>query len=55
MNYAEVTQLLKDDSGRINGVKIKDKIKNSEFKIKGNIVVNATGCFADQIRLMDNP
>ena len=47
VNYAEVTSLLKDDDGVIDGVVAHDLESDEELTIRGRIVVNATGPFAD--------
>jgi len=54
-NYVEVSDLLKDVNGKIIGVRATDKIKKKSFNIVGKIVVNATGCYADTLRLKDDP
>lgn len=53
LNYFEVKQLLKDDSGKIVGVKAKDLETNEIHEIEATSVVNATGPFADKILEMD--
>lgn len=55
LNYFKVKGLLKDLNGRINGVAAEDVLTGTEFKIKGTLVINATGVFADEIIRMDNP
>lgn len=54
-NYTEVTQILKNDEGIINGVRIKDHCSGEEFDVKTKGVINATGPFCDRIRQMDDP
>ena len=54
LNYFKVTGLRKDRSGKINGVKATDISTGDEFKLKANLVVNATGVFADEVARMDN-
>lgn len=60
VNHMEVTGLTKDDSGMINGARVKDLIseKNgkaaNEFGIRAKGVINATGPFSDSIRKMDD-
>jgi glycerol-3-phosphate dehydrogenase len=55
LNYCKVTELLKSDSGKISGVKALDEVSGAVMNIKGKIVINATGVFADSISRMDNP
>jgi glycerol-3-phosphate dehydrogenase len=54
LNYFKVTSLLKDERGKINGVKASDIASVEEFGFKANLVINATGIFADEIARMDN-
>ena len=54
LNYFKVTCLLKDERGKINGVKASDIASGEEFDFKANLVINATGIFADEIARMDN-
>ena len=54
-NYAEVTGFSKDDSGKINGVIIKDRMdSDKQFKVNGKVVINCAGPFADESRLKAN-
>ncbi|TAL66979.1 MAG: glycerol-3-phosphate dehydrogenase/oxidase [Bacteroidetes bacterium] len=55
LNYFKVTGLLKDDSGKIIGVKATDIASGEEFRLKAGLVINATGVFADDVARMDNP
>jgi glycerol-3-phosphate dehydrogenase len=55
LNYFRVESLLKDEKGLITGVKAKDMESGSEYNIMSNLVINATGVFADEIHRMDNP
>jgi glycerol-3-phosphate dehydrogenase len=55
LNYFKVTGLLKDFDGKINGVIAKDAETGHEFRIKANLVINATGVFADEVTRMDDP
>ena len=58
--YTEVTGLLKDDSGRVCGATVKDRIaerngQNTEdIPVRAKCVVNCTGPFTDSIRKMDD-
>lgn len=55
LNYVKVVGLLKDEKGKIIGVKAKEMLSGDEFTLKANLVVNATGVFADEVARMDNP
>lgn len=54
LNYVKVTGLLKDGSGKINGVTAKELVSGDEFSLKATLVINATGVFADSINIMDD-
>jgi len=49
-NYVEVKELIKNNEGKITGVKGFDKLAKKQFDVKGKVVVNATGCWADNLR-----
>eukprot|EP00045_Choanoeca_perplexa_P007531 m.69223 g.69223 ORF g.69223 m.69223 type:complete len:593 (-) comp14109_c0_seq1:453-2231(-) len=53
LNHTEATQFLKDSNGRINGVQVKDLETGKTATISATAVVNATGCFTDQILDLD--
>ncbi|MEI6049151.1 MAG: glycerol-3-phosphate dehydrogenase/oxidase [Bacteroidota bacterium] len=55
LNYCKVTGLLKNENGKINGVSAKEIVSGDEFTLRANLVINATGVFADDISRMDNP
>jgi len=55
VNYAKVTNLLKDADGMVVGIVMVDQESGTEYIIKAKAVVNATGVFVDQINLMDEP
>ncbi|MDN6161516.1 MAG: glycerol-3-phosphate dehydrogenase/oxidase [Atopostipes sp.] len=48
VNYMEAVDYLYDDDMQIIGVKAKDEITGEEIKIHADVVVNATGHWADQ-------
>ncbi len=54
-NYCRVTGFIKDQEGKISGVKVKDVVSGNDFNVNAKMVVNATGVFADEIARMDNP
>ncbi|CAG8449937.1 6667_t:CDS:2 [Cetraspora pellucida] len=55
VNHVEVTRLLKDNDGKVNGARVRDNLSGDEWDIKAKGVINATGAFTDGIRSMDNP
>src|SRR5664279_5597500 len=55
LNYFQVTSLMKDSKGKINGLTAKDNVSGNEHILKAKLVINATGVFADSVARMDNP
>jgi len=55
LNAMAVVGLLKDQGGKITGVRARDAESLEEFDIHARGVVNATGVFADEVRRMDEP
>jgi glycerol-3-phosphate dehydrogenase len=55
LNYFKVNGLLKNDKEKINGVRAKEMASGKEFNLNANLVINATGVFADDVARMDNP
>ncbi|MHB2148836.1 glycerol-3-phosphate dehydrogenase/oxidase [Calditrichota bacterium LG25] len=55
LNYFKVIELLKDASGLLEGVVIRDMESGQNFTVKARAVINATGVFSDQIRQLDEP
>jgi glycerol-3-phosphate dehydrogenase len=55
LNYARVTSLTKDSSGRLCGAQVSDAISKQNFSVNAQVVVNATGPAADSIRRMAAP
>ncbi len=53
-NSVSVVDLIKDDAGRVQGAKVQDSISGERWTVNAKAVVNATGCFADTIRKMDD-
>lgn len=54
LNYCKVTNLLKNENGKINGVIAKDLETNKIYSLQSKSVINATGVFVDEILKMDN-
>lgn len=55
LNYFGVTGLLKNEKGKISGVKAKEMVSGNEINVLAKLVVNATGVFADAVTRLDNP
>jgi len=54
LNYADVTNLVKNEQGKTIGVEVLDRETNTAYTIKAKAVINATGPFTDAIRRMDD-
>lgn len=50
LNYARVEGLLRNASGQVNGVLVRDRETGLTFEARAAAVVNATGAWADQLR-----
>jgi glycerol-3-phosphate dehydrogenase len=55
LNYCKVTDLLKNEAGRVTGVIARDAVTGQKLRINSRVVVNATGVFTDDILKMDQP
>jgi len=55
LNYAEVTGLVKDAQGFVDGITARDVETGHEFRAAAKVVVNATGAFSDLLRLKAEP
>ena len=55
LNYAKITGLSKDASGKLTGLKVHDLDRKESFYLQAKMIVNATGVFADKILRLDNP
>lgn len=53
INYMKVNALTKNSEKKVDGVIAVDLESGQEFTIKGKVVINATGVFADDILQMD--
>ncbi|MDF9830718.1 glycerol-3-phosphate dehydrogenase/oxidase [Parabacteroides sp. PF5-6] len=53
VNYTKVTQLLKNETGKIIGVEAVDLIGQQTFTLQAKVVINATGIFVDELMQMD--
>ena len=54
LNHAEVTGLV-ESRGTVKGVRVRDLTGGAEWEVRGAVVVNAAGPFADSVRRMDEP
>lgn len=54
LNYVKVNGLTKLHD-MVNGVECEDEETGEHFTVKGRVVINATGIFSDEVRLMDDP
>ncbi|WP_439556579.1 glycerol-3-phosphate dehydrogenase/oxidase [Dyadobacter sp.] len=54
-NYMEVDGFVKNESGKLTAVNAVDTRSGSKYTIKAKLVINCTGPFADNIRLLANP
>ena len=52
--WFQVTDLVKNEEGKLIGAKMKDHITGQEWTTKAKSIINATGPFTDAIRKMDN-
>ncbi|MGV0927882.1 FAD-dependent oxidoreductase [Empedobacter sp. ULE_I145] len=55
LNYTKVIGLLKDNYGKISGVKIKDLDSDKVYELNAKVVINATGVYADNVLQLDKP
>lgn len=54
LNHVRVTGLIKEN-GRVHGVEARVRLPGRELRVKGKVVVNATGVFTDEVRRFDDP
>lgn len=54
LNYAKVSSLLKDEAGKISGVRFEDIISGESLSATAKVVINATGVFSDSVRTMSD-
>ena len=52
LNYSPVTAIVKDSEGFVDGVRFRDLETGEEYEAKAQAVVNATGPFADALRML---
>ncbi|KAA5828006.1 glycerol-3-phosphate dehydrogenase/oxidase [Algibacter amylolyticus] len=54
LNHFKVTNLLKNDTGKICGVQAVDSETKASYTLNSRAVINATGVFTDDVLKMDN-
>jgi glycerol-3-phosphate dehydrogenase len=52
-NYHEVIEFIKDDTSKVIGIKVHDKLNDKFFSVYGNVIINATGVMTDSILDLD--
>lgn len=50
LNYVKVEEVCKDLTDRVQGVVLKDEVSKKNIEIRGQLVINATGVWADELR-----
>jgi len=55
LNYAAVSDLTKDAEGFVDGVRFRDLETGEDFEVHSQVVINATGPFADALRRKADP
>ncbi len=55
INHTDVVGVIHDKDGRVAGVRVEDTETGRVYAIKAKSVINATGCFVDDIMQMDEP
>jgi glycerol-3-phosphate dehydrogenase len=55
LNYAPVTEVLKDDDGFVDGLRFRDVESGEERQALTRVVINATGPFSDAFRALAEP
>lgn len=55
LNYAGVTEFIRDSKGKIAGVIFQDQLTRDKFTVRASTVVNATGPLSDSLRQLATP
>ena len=55
VNYCRCVGLTKDEQGFVNGLIAEDLESGRKASLRAHAVVNATGCFTDAVRQLDEP
>jgi glycerol-3-phosphate dehydrogenase len=53
-NHVSVTDFIKEE-GKVAAVQVNDSVSGESWEVRARTVINATGPFADKMRLMDDP
>ena len=54
INYARMIRLLKTN-GIVSGIVVRDEETGTDFEVQARVVINATGVFTDEVRVLDEP
>ena len=55
VNHLTATGMLHDEKGRVAGIECTDELSGKSYTLRARSVVNAAGCFVDDIMHMDTP
>ncbi|HEA30275.1 MAG TPA: glycerol-3-phosphate dehydrogenase/oxidase [Leeuwenhoekiella sp.] len=55
LNHFKVNDLIENDNGKISGVQATDMETGASYQFSSDVVINATGVFADEILHMEDP
>ncbi len=55
VNYCPVIALLTNDTGLVDGARVRDEESGEEFELRAKAVINATGAFSDGVRKLADP
>ncbi|MFD2628933.1 glycerol-3-phosphate dehydrogenase/oxidase [Oceanobacillus kapialis] len=55
LNYAEMTDFIKDEHNQVKGIVAKDSVNGKTFTIHAKHIVNAGGPWVDKVRIKDRP
>jgi glycerol-3-phosphate dehydrogenase len=55
LNHCPCVGLLFDETGFVNGIRIRDAESGTEAEVRARVVVNATGAWVDRVRTMAEP
>jgi len=50
LNYVKVEEVCKDKTGRVQGVTLRDEVSKKNIELQGQVVINATGVWVDELR-----
>lgn len=55
LNHTEAVDFEKDETGKLTGLLVRDRLTGETFAVRSRLFINATGPFADWLRLRANP